>query len=202
MKQNRRDKEQKKREQAASMISIPKPLPHGAQPLPIPDKKDPGDSKSNSTESGMPTLDWPVKRMRQFCEEHLVPVTRHDDPQAILDKIQQSIKDNGGKLREKGGKSKKKVSAAETPKPRPKEDGDGPKDEDRKDRKAERREREEAKRKERRDKKAEDKVDYKGDTAAEDRPKALDKDKAKSGGVPTLESQGCLLYTSPSPRDS
>jgi len=210
-KQNRRDKEQKKREQAASLIDIPKPLPPGTSaPLEAKPGVDPKDPSTTSPSDGMPNLEWPVKKMRKFCEEHLVPVTRTDSADIILSKIEQSIRDNGGMLRQKG--QKKKVT--ETPKPRPSGEAKpevSKKDEKEEDRKERRREREEKgrerRKKEREEKAAGDgdsvkdnsvkeKKDKKEDKKGEDKDtKKKDDDKTKADdkakpGVPTLESQG------------
>lgn len=201
-KQNRRDKEQKKREQAASMIDIPKPLPVGTS-APVSEPKQNGEAKKDtsaaSVNDSMPSAEWPVKRMRKFCEEHLIQVTRSDSSDGILRKIEQSIRENGGALKQKGHR-KKGVTSDITPKPRPSgsvQQGEG-KEDDRRDR---RREREE-KQRERRKKAIDEMADGDGkdklagkekesvkDKDVKDKTKAAADDNHKSG-VPTLEAQG------------
>jgi len=210
-KQNRRDKEQKKREQAASLIDIPKPLPIGTS-APVSEPKQNGESKKDGfTASGndsIPSAEWPVKRMRKFCEEHLIQVTRSDTSEAILKKIEQSRFENGGVLKQKGQK-KKGVTSDITPKPRPSgaaQQGEG-KEDDRRDRRRERETKQRERRKKDNDDKA-DKADGDGkdkvvgkdkdresskesvkDKDGKDKTKAAADDKSKSG-VPTLEAQG------------
>jgi hypothetical protein len=206
-KQNRRDKEQKKREQAASLIDIPKPLPIGASAPQ--DVKQSADGKKDANADGFPSMEWPVKRLRKFCEEHLVPVTRTDSAEQILKKIEHSRLENGGNLKHKG---QKKKPLTETPKPRPsgavKADA---KEDDRRDRRREREAKSRDRRKKDTDDKSADKTD--GETNkdktgkdkdrekdatkekdSKDKDQSKDKqgkadDKAKAG-VPTLEAQG------------
>lgn len=193
-KSQRREKEQKKRD-AAPILAIPKPLPVGtqAQPADLPAPNDSGHKQQNPAELVMPDASWPVKKMRKFCEEHLVAVTKTDSAELILTKIDQAIASNGGQLRQKGqGKNKAKSQEPKTAR------GDG-QDGEASSRGEKRRERE--KRRDQRRKDAEEKSEEKpvpkdkadkADKAESEKGRKADADKSKApaAGVPTLESQG------------
>jgi len=198
IKQNRREKEQKKREQAAALIHIPKPLPVGAEPLPSQTKPS-AEPKPQSPpldllhEGGMPDLTWPVKKMRIFCEHHLIPVTRNDSPEQIISKIELAISENGGVLRQKGhGKPRERPTR---PEPKPRDTSDSA--EDRRDKRRERGgEREKGRRKSSDSRADPHSTKNDSDSKTNGVASAVPKDKTKSGddkakqGVPTLEGTG------------